>query len=176
METWIYFLISGALIVLLTQYVQAAFHRGQFLHEKLMDRYSELMAVAVQELERAKALLSEIALYRGENDLPALVNLDQQRHDLRSQLVKLSFQIRLMEADRQLSRQVAKLAESQPFQPSLVPPRYGEGNYNERENMFRKQINDFEVTLSGLTRRVLEKHARKELELYEVQYIERDRS
>jgi hypothetical protein len=150
--------VTGAFSVLLTQALQSFFRRLQYSHEKLLDRYSDFVAVASSEIGRLKSLEASITHSSREGDHSGLETLDNQRHEMRRELSKISFQIRILEPDRELAEMVAKVAADQPFMPFVVPP-YAGLNYYDRLERFGSDIEAFEQLVSDLMGRVLKVHA-----------------
>jgi hypothetical protein len=150
--------VSGALTVLLTQALQSFFRRLQYSREKLLDRYAEFVAVASSEIERLKSLEAGIVMFPLGGDHSALASLDSQRHEIRRELSKISFQIRILESDRELAAMVAKVAASQPYMTFALPP-YESVNYHDRLEKFGVDIRAFEQLVSDLVGRVLKVHA-----------------
>jgi hypothetical protein len=141
---------------LVVAYLQRGNERLKFFREKLLDRYSEFVAVATADLERGKSLLAALAFSgRGPEWDARLAEIDSRRHTLRLDLLRLSLQIRLLEQDGALTSKVEGLAKAQPF----MPP----GEYFERFNELRGGIESFEKQLSELVDAVLAKHSTRAL-------------
>ena len=148
--------LGGVFITLVVQHIQAIYQRDNYRREKLQERYAEFAALLSLDIERSKDVDSIIISEMCEPDV--IVRLEQRRHELRRELGKVALQIRLLEPDQELSGEVAKLARSQPFRPLLLPPRWGQGNYDERAREFSTAIREFEKEVDALTERVVRKH------------------
>jgi hypothetical protein len=147
--TWLgYFLVA---------YLQRGNEQTKYFREKLIDRYSEFVAVAVADLERAKAQASGMALGGRDQDYSEMAKLDERRHAIRLDLLRLALQIRMLEQDAALGDKVQELAKAQPFMAFPFPPRWGEGTYNERFEKFQSEIGVFEKQLLELTDAVVAK-------------------
>lgn len=143
----------------LVAYLQRGTEQTKFFREKLLDRYSEFVAVASADLERARTQDAGMALGGKDQDYTELAKLDDKRHSIRLDLLRLSLQIRLMEQDDALATKVQELAKAQPFMAFPFPPRWGEGNYSERSDKFQSEISAFEKLLHDLVSAVLAKHS-----------------
>lgn len=88
-------------------------------------------------------------------------SVENNRHEYRQHLLQLSFQIKLLEADSNLTNLLTKVADSQPFMAYPFPPRWGEGSYNEREGRFSKDTSAFRQMLEDLTVLILKKYGAK---------------
>ena len=163
MPEWLIGLLSGASLLWVGKYVDSLIKRHQFRYEKLLDHYSEFVGFASDELARSKSLRAGLALFPNSADCTHLTKLDEERHELRRQLERLSLKIRLFEEDKSLSKKVATLVNTIPFEPFLIPPRPGEGNYNERSDRFNEQIKQFESDLKQIIDDILKKHSRLSL-------------
>ena len=159
MPQWATGVLVGVVVAWATQWIQTLFKRDQYRHEKLMDRYAEFVAAAVAEIQRAKSQQSAMALGTSDQDFTEYASqLDTRRHSNRLELLRLSFQIRLLEMDHSLSNKVEELAESHLFMPNPFPPSWCEGDYNERYDRFLAAIASFEKRLQELTKAVVAKH------------------
>ena len=143
----------------LVAYLQRGTEQTKFFREKLLDRYSEFVALASADLERARTQASGMALGGKDPDYTELAKLDDKRHSIRLDLLRISLQIRLVEQDEVLAVKVQELAKAQPFMAFPVPPRWGEGNYSERFENFQSEIGAFEKVLQELVTAVLAKHS-----------------
>lgn len=148
--------LIGAIVAWITQALQTYFKRHQYRFEKLMDHYAAFVAAVVDDIDRAKTQASAMVLGGEDQNYTDLAKqLDAKRHSSRLQLLRLSFQIRLLESDPQLSGQVEGLVKCQPFMAYPFPPRWHQGNFNERFDDFQKEICKSEQLLGELVRAVL---------------------
>lgn len=129
-------------------YLQRGNEQTKFFREKLLDRYSEFVAVAAADLERAKTQAAGMALGSKDQDYTELAKLDDKRQAIQLDLLRLLFQIELLEQDATLAGKASALAKAQPFMAFPFPPRWREGNYNERFDKFQSEISAFEEQLS----------------------------
>jgi hypothetical protein len=138
-------------------YLQRRNEQSKFFREKLLDCYAEFFAVAVADLERARAQAAGMALGRKDQDYTELAKLDERRHSIRLDLLRLALQIRLLEQDKALADMVQELAKAQPFMAFPFTPRWDEGSYNERFDEFLSEIGGFEMQLLELIAAVVAK-------------------
>lgn len=157
---------TSALLTWLGHFVVAYLQRRnehvKFYREKLLDRYSDFVAVASTDLERARTQAAGMVLGKEDQDYSEMAKLDERRHSIRLDLLRLSLQIRLLEKECALTKEVQSLAKAQPFMAFPFPPRWGEGSYNERFDKFQSEIGTFEKQLLELIDSVLNKHSGKE--------------
>jgi hypothetical protein len=132
------------------------FQQRRYHHEQLLARYSEFVATVADELDRAikcKAMFV-LSQHKTEGGKAIWVKLEERRHATRCNLLRAAFQIRLLERDPELSEQVQKLADSQPF---IIPGDWHEGSFNERFENYDKEIHSFQGMLDSLIKAVLKK-------------------
>lgn len=159
MPQWLTGLVVGVIVAWTTQWLQTLFRRGQYRHEKLMDRYAELISTASADLDRAKSLEAGMALSGRDGDYGELLKLEEQRHGLRRDLQRAALLIRMIESEPDLNEKVENLVKRQPFMAFPIPPTWGEGNFDERFTQFKSDVVQFETCLSSLADAVLEHHA-----------------
>lgn len=144
---------------MLVAYLQRGNERTRYLRERLLDRYSEFVALAATDLDRARTVRAAMALGGKDTDYTEAAKVEDKRHTLRVDLLRASLQIRLLEADATLARRVEELAKGQPFMAYPFPARWGVGNYNELSDKFDAEIAAFDTQLAGLTAAVLQQHS-----------------
>lgn len=148
-------LITAITSTFLTTYWQRLNEQIKFSRDKLFDRYSDFIATASADLDRAKKQAA-IASIGQEQDYTAL---DQSTHQAiksnHAELARLSLQIRLLESNEVLKQKVKQIEKSQPFMVLLLPPKWNDPLYQERFNKFESEINLFEKNLSDLADAVL---------------------
>jgi hypothetical protein len=176
--TWVGALISamgavigGVIAALVAQFLQ----RRRFLHERLIERYSELAGVAALEIDRANSVASLFAigdLKRSEDQKRLrrqrrlLGQLLQQRIDFRRDLARLSLQIRLLEGNPGLRQKVRELCDKQPF---IFPGEFGEGNFSDRFDRFKAEIAEFKDRVEALIKDAVKEHGARALLLFRKQ-------
>jgi hypothetical protein len=139
--------------------LQRGNERTKYFREKLLDKYSEFVALGAADLERARLVRAAMALGGKNPDYTEAAKTEDKLHTLRLDLLRASLQIRLLEADVSLGKLVEELANRQPFMIYPFPPRFGEGNYEERSNKFDTDIAAFEKKLTELIEAVLRQHS-----------------
>jgi hypothetical protein len=144
---------------MLVAYLQRNNEKARYFRERLLERYSELVALATAELERARAVESIMALGGKDEDYAEAAKIEAKRHALRLDLLRVSLQIKLFETDDSLTKRVEELAKAQPFMAFPFPPHWGEGNYNERFDKYKLDIAAFEEQLTELVSAVLQRHS-----------------
>lgn len=160
-ETIIVALITVIITSLLTNYLQRRSEQIKFLRDKLIDRYSEFVATASAELDRAKMQKSTaLSGQEGQDYTDLIQSTHQLMRSNRAQLNRLSLQIRLFEQDDLLNKMVQEITKDQPVMMFLLPPEWKDSSYNERFNKFDSEINLFEQNLSDLVNLVLTKHSK----------------
>ncbi len=159
-ETIIVALITAIISSLLTTYWQRRNEQIKFLRDKLIDRYSEFVAVASAELDRAN--MQAAAAHSGKEDQD-YTDLIQSTHQLtrsnRAQLIRLSLQIRLLEQDDSLNNQAQELFKNQPLMIFILPPRWRDVLYQEQFNKFESEISAFDHNLSKLVSDIQTKYS-----------------
>src|SRR3989442_7136874 len=110
---------------MLVAYLQRRNEQARYFREKLLEHYSELVALATAELERAKAVEAIMVLHGKDGDYADVAKIEEKRHGLRLDLLRLSLQIKLFETDESLTKQVEDLAKAQPFMVFPFPPHWG---------------------------------------------------
>lgn len=160
-ETIIVALITAVISSILTNYLQRRSEQIKFLRDKLIDRYSEFVAAASAELDRAKMQkATALSGQEGQDYTDLIQSTHQLMRSNRTHLNRLSMQIRLLEQDDLLNTMVKELAKDQPFMMFLLPPKWKDSSYNEQFNKFDSEINLFEEKLSDLVNFVLTKHSK----------------
>lgn len=152
--------ITAIINSLLITYLQRRNEQIKFLRDKLIDRYSEFVAAASAELDRANMQAATALSGREDQDYTDLV---QSTHQLtrsnRAQLIRLSLQIRLLEQDDSLNNQAQELSKNQPLMIFILPPRWSDGLYREQFNKFQSEISAFDHNLSKLVIDIQNKYA-----------------
>jgi len=144
---------------LLIAYLQRRNERAKYFREKLLERYSEFAALVAADLERARSVRSAMALGDKDGDYAEAKKIEDKRHTLRLDLLRASLQIRLIESDASLAKRVEVMAKAQPFMAFPFPPRWHEGNYDERSERFDSEIAAFDKQLVELIEAVLQKRS-----------------
>ena len=144
---------------MLVAYLQRDNERAKYFRERLLERYAELVALGAAELERAKTVESGMAIGAPNSDFGPMSEVEAKRHQLRLDLLRVSLQIRLYEPDPELAKRVADFASSQPFMAFPFPPQWGQRNYSERFDEYKKAVIAFEKQLGELVEAVLKQHA-----------------
>jgi hypothetical protein len=158
MPQWLSGVLIGVIVAWATQALQTYFKRHQYRYEKLMDHYASFVAAVIDDIDRARTQASAMLLGSQDQDYTELAKqLDDKRHSSRLQLLRLSFQIRLLESEPDLAGHVDSLAKGQPFMAFPLPPRWHKGNFNERFDEFQNEICKSEKLLGELVRAVLAK-------------------
>ncbi len=94
-------LITAVISSLLTSYLQRRNEQNKFLRDKLIDRYSEFVAIASAELDRAKMQAATALNGREDQDYTDLIHSTHQlMRSTHAQLARLYLQIRLLESDK----------------------------------------------------------------------------
>jgi hypothetical protein len=95
---------AAALLTWTGHFLIAHLQRGneqtKFFREKLLDRYSEFVAFASADLERARSQAAGMALGGKDQDYVEHAKLDDKRHSIRVELLRLSLQIRCRNSPR----------------------------------------------------------------------------
>src|SRR5881628_3615988 len=78
---------------MLVAYLQRSNEKARYFREKLLERYSELVALATAELERAKAIEAIMAWGGKDGDYAEAAKIEEKRHALRLDLLRVSLQI-----------------------------------------------------------------------------------
>jgi len=155
--------LGGIGVALLVQVVQAYFRHRHYLTEKLLDRYAEFLGVASLAVDDATSLVSGLVFSRNVPQEAAghseLSKVNSRRHERRRDLLRLSFQIRLLETNVDLLSKVQEVTDSLPFMAFAVPPSWHEGNYNERFEKYQNDIGNFKKKLNALTSAAFKVHA-----------------
>jgi hypothetical protein len=131
------------------------------MHEKLLELYTELVAIAATELDRVKSIEASIAIGDPKGEYTEALKLDHQRHSARADLLKVTSQLKLYETDQDLLEKAEGIAKSQPFMSFTFPPRFGEGNYNERFDKYQADVRAFESLLQNLIATIRKTHPPK---------------
>ena len=76
--TWLGYFLVG--------YLQRGNDETKFFREKLIDRYSEFVAVVAADLERARTQAAGMALGGKDHEYTELARLDDKRHAIRLDL------------------------------------------------------------------------------------------
>ena len=163
LETVVGSLITSVCTAFLVAYLQRGNEQTKFFREKLLDRYSEFVALAAADLVRALAVNATMGNGGKDTDYAEAAKIEEKRHILRLDLLRASLQIRLLETDDTLAKKVEEIAKSQPFMAFPFPPRWGDGNYNERSDKFDAEIAAFDKLLSELVSAVLQRHSARAL-------------
>ena len=140
-------------------YLNRENERAKFLREKLLALYSEFVAVASADLDRAR--MEAAAIFFGSEDLDRMKELDDKRQANRRDLSRLALQIRLVESDLLLSLRVKALASSQPYMVSRFPPRMGDEKYGDSFDKFKADTDEFAKKLEDFVEDVLKTRAVK---------------
>jgi hypothetical protein len=144
-------------------YLQRKNEERKHQRERLHERYSELVAIATDDIERAKTLQAMIALSGANDAYPErakrVMALENQRRKNGRELTRVFFQTRLLERDKSLIAKIKALVPAQPFLALPWPPQMGKGSYNERFDAFQKQIREFEQMLGDISDAVVLKHS-----------------
>jgi hypothetical protein len=158
-------LLSAAVVGALTllghycvSLMQRRNERAKYYREKLLDRYAELITIASAEVERVKSIEACMAIGSPNGKHEEGFELDQKRHPARVDLLRVSMQITLFETDAILIEKVEKIAKSQPFMVFAFPPRFGEGNYDDRFDKYQADIRAYESQLVDLVATVRNIH------------------
>ena len=131
--------------------------QARYFRERLLERYSEFVALASADLERAKALEAHLALRGLGCDKGVVGMLFEKRQALHFDLLRVSLQIRLFESDTCLTKTVEELANTQPW----LPPNWGQQEYNDQFEKYRMDIAAFEKLMTEFVDKVLKKHSTK---------------
>lgn len=140
--------VIGAASILFAQGIQSIFRQRAYRVETLLSKYADFLALASDELSRLKSFNAGLTI--GSNDetfCKELIALDNQRHEFRRQLYKLSFQISILEKDASLYEKILAFPKHQPFMMMAVPPRPGDRGYSSRHDIFEAEIKEFENML-----------------------------
>ncbi len=154
--------LLGWLGQFLVAHLQRRTEKARYFREKLLERYSEFVALASAEVERARTIEAGMALRGRDENCSDLVKIEEQRHSLRLDLLRVSLQVKLFETDESLTKKVWLLAKSQPFMAFPFPPKHGEGNYNERFDKYKLEVDTYEKSLTALVDDVLKTHSAKQ--------------
>jgi len=112
----------------LVAYLQRGNDRVRHRREKVLDRYSELLSLLTQDVNRAKEIQSIAAISLGKERLPELI---KERYDTMKRLGQLSMVILMLETRQEIALIVAELAKSQPFEPFLYSLDWSNTGYDE---------------------------------------------
>jgi hypothetical protein len=153
-------LASATLVAFLAwigHYVLSMFQRrneeAKYFRERLLERYSEFLSIAASELNRAGMIKSAMAI-GSKGDWTEEIKMDEQRHTARLDLLRVSLQLKLFETDQEILDKLDWLAQSQPFMTYSFPPKWGEGNYDQRFEQFCTDIKTYETKLLELVNEV----------------------
>lgn len=165
-------LTSAFISAFLTTYLQRRNEQIKFIRDKLIDRYSEFVAICSADLSRANIQASIAQTYQAEQDYKDLIHgTYQSMKSNQLELARLSLQIRLLESDEELKKKVKELEKSQPFMMFLLPPQWNDISYKEQFNKFESEINLFEQNLSDLVNTILAKQKAKKTLFYVVGFF-----
>jgi hypothetical protein len=145
----------GAVITIVLTHI---FQRSRSAHDRLIDKYCELVGIATSESDRARRVESILAIgkpFENGNVKELLDKLLHERTSLGRELARVCFQIRMLEPSASLREMVEKLAKTQPF---LVPGKLGSGNFAERFEAYKREIIAFERIVKSIMDDVLAKH------------------
>lgn len=141
-------------------YLQQRNDKIRFFREKIIDRYSEFVAVGSADITRAKMQYAGVQISLKDQDCMELAKLDDKRRLNRFDLFRLALQIKLFEQDKKLIGKIQELTETQPFMMTLLPPRLEDSKYQERLDRFQSDIDLFEQNLSELVSMIITKHSK----------------
>src|SRR5262245_2853093 len=97
-------------------YAQRQNEQAKFFREKLLERYSELIASVTADIDRARSQAAAMALGKKDEEYTKeAMKLDEKRHVVRVDLLRLSLQIKLLDDEPQLADRLTGLAKRQPF-------------------------------------------------------------
>jgi len=125
----------------LVAYLQRGNDRERHRREKVLDRYSELLSLLTQDVNRAKEIQSIAAISLGKERLPELI---KERYDTMKRLGQLSMVILMFEPRQEIALIVAELAKSQPFEPFLYSLDWSNTGYDESFQLHQAAITTFE--------------------------------
>lgn len=152
-EQFLSSLAIGLVGVFVGGYIQRTNEKYKFFREKRLDKYSEFLVILASEYERAKTLASAMVTSPTEMSdemKDDVKKLEQTRHSNREALLRLSYQIQILEADHRIKCKVKELADSQPFMAYPFPVKWGQGSYNERFEKFEAEIALFKKNVEDL--------------------------
>jgi len=112
----------------LVAYLQRGNDRERHSREKVLERYSELLSLLTQDVNRAKEIQSIAAISLGKERLPELI---KERYDTMKRLGQLSMVILMLETRQEIASIVVELAKSQPFEPFLYSLDWSNTGYDE---------------------------------------------
>ena len=145
----------------------AAFQRKnegrRYFRERLIEYYSELVALASEDLDRAAKVRAGLELgqesdkYSAEDEA-RLNELEAKRHSIQLNLLRAAMKLRLFENNEALSKKAELLAKSQPFMTFPFPPKWGKGNYDERFDEYCNSISKYDALLMSMINDVRKSH------------------
>jgi hypothetical protein len=135
----------------LSAFLQRHNDRVRYRREKLLERYSEFVGSASAVVELARQVESYVELVGGKINNADLEHLQAKRHELRSCLSRVAFQIRLFEHHQPMKSKVQDIANSQPY----LMPNWGQTNYTDQFEQYKDKIALFEKKVIELTDAVL---------------------
>jgi len=155
----------GALLTLVTQYIthrrSVEETRKKFFREKLVDLYSEIAALIAIDIDDAESQRAQ-----GINTPPPeekenraewanrWMKFWKQRRKTQRSLYSLSFQVRLLEQEKQIASDIRQLVKNSPF---VIPL----GDYDEVSDTladFEKKIIGYEKQFHDVCDKVLAKY------------------
>lgn len=157
MPEWLGGLFAGAVLAYFGRFIEAHFTRDRFRHEKLVDRYADLAALLARELQRGREQVATLML-GGSKDPPEIyVALQKQRDELRRELARVAFQIRMLEPQKDLVQKVEALVKSHPFIYCHLPA-WGQGNFDDRLSEYQTDVGNFERAAGQLLDEIAKRH------------------
>ena len=153
-ETLVVAILTALATASLTLWVERKKENNRYL----LERYSELVGIAIDELERVKSMSAALAI--GSDDAyNSVLELHLKRHGLRAGLQRVALQIRLCETDQSLAKKASQLANAQPTLFLGIRPRIGNESDDRRAEQFNKDIISFENCINELIDSVLQVHS-----------------
>jgi hypothetical protein len=159
MPPWLTGLFAGVMIAWATQALQAHSKRARDRHEKLLDAYADFVGALSSDLGRANSIDAMIELSGADSNTTEFLKQEEKRHELRKDLSRLAFRIRMLEKDKKLRALVDMMAKSQPFMVFALPPRRGREYFAERHMVYKSNIFDFKMSLDYLVDAVQRTHS-----------------
>jgi hypothetical protein len=144
MDQWVGGIVTGVLLACITQWVNSWFQHRKYIREKRIEKYGELLGLAAADVHRAKAVEATFAVgptFDDETFKQFFARLEDERHALSRDLTKIVYQLRLLEPNLTIVEAIDALRKDQPF---LVPGRFGQGNFDERFDKYKKDIQEYE--------------------------------
>jgi hypothetical protein len=167
MEAWVVPVIAGIFSlmggiggVLLTQFLQARNQRQNSVRDAILIRYAEFVGVASAEYQCAEQLDLAAPHVHNQATIDHLRDLDAPRHQHYRDLLRLSWQLQILESNPELCRLLHRLVTEMPFEIQVFCPDAGPGVHSEACTRYRQSRFAYGELITRLVNLVQETHLR----------------